>query len=53
VAAQVGNQGGVAKALEYMGYGYLGRGDYGMHMMRMGCGGRVLQVGRGEGCGEV
>lgn len=29
MAAQVGNRGGVAMALEYMGYGYLRRGDYG------------------------
>jgi tetratricopeptide (TPR) repeat protein len=28
MAAQVGNRGEVAKALEYMGYGYLRRGDY-------------------------
>jgi hypothetical protein len=29
MAVQVGNLGEVAKALEYMGYGYLRRGDYG------------------------
>ena len=29
MTAQVGNRGEVAKALEYMGYGYLRTGDYG------------------------
>jgi hypothetical protein len=35
MAVQAGNRGEVAKALEYMGYGNLRRGDYGMHMTLM------------------